>query len=280
MSAMAERPAVAAISRILVAVALAAALSAGAVPQARAGGAWARDPGSFYLKLGASSISASKLYDRTGTIVDTTRYSGLTLSLYGELGLAPGLAAMADLPFLRRQTLAGRTMSGIGDAAVMLKYSVSGGDWPVAFSLGVGIPTGDTLSVPPAGDGEIDGRFALHVSHASESGRTYISASGGYNLHGHGLNDELMGTLEGGWRPADPLWLTLALRMQKPVGKIVGSKISGYGVGEGVEFEAFGLGATWEAAPHLGLTVGFEGGFHAKNIPAGANLLAGISYSR
>lgn len=280
MSAPAERAALAGIARGVAAFSLAVSLWGGLALPARAGGAWVRDPGSFYLKLGASSISASKLYDRTGAIVDTTKYTGLTLSVYGELGLAPGLTGVAEFPILRRQTLAGRTVSGIGDAVVTLKYSVSDGDWPVALSLGLGLPTGDTLDFPPAGDGEIDGRFALHVSHSSESGRAYVSASGGYNLHSRGLNDELIGLLEGGWRAADPLWLTAALRIQKPAGTIIESKISGYGVGEGVEFEAFGLGATWEVVPHVGLTVGFEGGFHAKNIPAGANLLAGISYSR
>jgi len=293
---------------LAVSLMLLAGFSALASP-ARAGGAWVHPSGHGFAKFTLSSIAAHRYYSGSGDFVTGPYYSRLGVSFYGELGLGQGVEFTADLDGVSRSSFGGaKAATQPGDMHFGLKKSLLTGRWPVAVSLVGTVTTSSHGDYPTAAQlttaGNIfapEARFELptsdnvealtasfHVSRASADGRKYANFSAGYHWRGtrrsdpnrsEQLNDELRYDLDGGRELGTRWWLTLALRGRHPLGALDPANDGGVGYGEGVRYDAFGLGASYAVASHWSVDAGLEGAFEARNEVAAANLLLGISFS-
>jgi len=294
--------------RVAVALLLAGTALSCVTGPATGGGAWVHPSGRGYAKFTLSSIAAHHFYSGSGDIVSGPAYRRLGLSFYGELGLGRGLEFSADLDGVSRSSFGGATPStGVGDMHFGLKKSLLSGRWPAAVSLVGTVTTSNHGDYPSAaqlttpGDIQVaQSRFELptadnvraltasfHVSRGSADGRQYANLSAGYHWRGvrrsdanrtERLNDEFRYQLDGGRKLGSRWWLSLALRGRHPVGGLDPANDGGVGYGEGVRYDAFGLGASYAMAPHWSVDAGLEGAFEARNEVAGANLLLGISF--
>ena len=72
-----------------------------AVPNVARAGAWSPQPGSGYAKVWLKYLPGFSYADGEGESHDYGKYHELFLNAYGELGLAPGLAVSAHVPFFK-----------------------------------------------------------------------------------------------------------------------------------------------------------------------------------
>ena len=72
----------------------------------RAGGAWLKERGSGYAKLGFTTLGASTYYQFDGTKTDSLgQISTQTIQLYGEFGIADDIVAIVDIPVWKFNTV-------------------------------------------------------------------------------------------------------------------------------------------------------------------------------
>lgn len=190
---------------------------------------WTQPAGGHFIKADWSSFSSAEFATQDGEQVDAEKYTQHLLTLFSEFGLSDRLTLVAQGPLLRlQQYRTTRPATGMGDLRLDLKYRITSDRLPVSFSLGAEAPTGDPdkvayvtgspqLALPlPTGDGEWN--FWATLAASRSWGNTYLSGFGAANLRTanarfHFVNLYQAG-LEFGFRPSDPLWLSVKLRAQ------------------------------------------------------------------
>jgi len=263
--------------------------------EAVAGGGWVRKQNSYYLKASATWLTTDQFYTADGKKLSTAKFSTWSLDTYAEYGITDKLDAIIQFPFLKQSSFTTTTRaSGIGDLSVELKYGVKTNEWPVAFGLAIGVPTGDenaSASVKgtsgavvylPTGDGEWNYRLAIYSSHAFDAIPAYVSFDAGYNIRTEGFADDYTLGLQAGYkiRPdfgVQGIIKRLAL-VRDDGDRSVATRV---GIGEGVQYTSLGAGIFYEFAS--GYTLAFDY-FTAvgkiTNIYSGANMVFGISFER
>jgi len=272
---------------------------------ATAGGAWLKERGSGYAKLGFTTLGANAYYQFDGTQTDSLgKISTQTIQLYGEFGIADDIVAIVDIPVWKFNTVENfETVSGIGDPLMGFKTSILKGDWPVSGGILVGLPLGDPEGLTfnedstafrnlPTGDGELNAWVFAAVSHSFWPKPFYVSFEAGYNFRSIALREftarpEFDGgnftntyfvQLEGGYEPLEHLWIIARMRRLAPAGTPVEGRYAFFGLGEGVTYNAYFLGGVYTLDNGLGFSFDFSSAFGVKNIYAGANLVMGVSY--
>lgn len=172
------------------------ALSSPALP-ARAG-AWVKEPGAGYAKLGSATFVSDVAYDDDGVLVDSDPFvlRAQTLYLYGEVGIGPRLMVVGYVPWVastnQRQggdgggSIAFHTL-GVGDAQLSLQFGIvedaplvvsARGDIKLPLYEGAPSVQGRAAATPvpgfprsagafPAlGDGQVDATLSLLVGAA------------------------------------------------------------------------------------------------------------------
>lgn len=272
----------------------------------RAGGAWIKERGKGYTKAAVTTLGADRYYLADGALTDSLgTISTQTFQLYGEFGIADKIELIVNIPVWKINTTSDfETVSGIGDPLIGFKTSLVSGDWPVAGGLLVGIPLGDpigealSLNDPmgvrarqlPTGDGELDAWVFGVVSHSFWPDPVYVSFEAGYNFRSIAVRDFTSSfdggnftntyylQLEGGYEPLDRLWIIGRFRRYAPAGTPVEGRYAFFGLGEGVTYNAFFIGGVYTLESGLGFSLDFSSAFGVRNIYAGANIVAGVSY--
>jgi len=259
------------------------------------GGAWTRKQHSFYAKLGFTTLSTNQFHTKDGNKISTADFQTWSLNLYGEYGMFDRLTGIVKFPIARNARFeTTESKLGIGDLGLELKYGLlSEGSTPVAVGVGVELPTGDEngfgflkdgsggFVLLPTGDGEFNTRLNLYASHSFYPIPAYISIDGGYNFRTKNFTDEYAVGFQAGYKLAETVWLQANLRAIGPVGTsnldLIGSGIA-LGLGEGVQYTTYGLGAAYEFIPHWNISFDFFSAFgKITNIYSGVNLIFGIS---
>lgn len=256
-----------------------------------AGGAWIRTPGSWYAKLNATTLSSDVFYTSAGKRLETSNFSTQTIQLYGEYGIVPNLQTVVDIPVFKRAAFATSEASfGPGDATIELRYGLFTGDYPIAVGVGIELPIGEKQKLAaskvepgafinlPTGDGEWNSWLRGYASHSFFPVPAYISLDAGYNFRTLDFTNQYAVGIQGGYKLFDALWLNAALRRLATAGTPNPAVLSSIGIGEGVEYTSYSIGAAWEVVQHISITFDYLSAFGGiRNIYSGSNISMGIA---
>lgn len=269
-----------------------------------AGGGWIRERGSGYMKLGATTLSATNYHEADGSTSERFgKISTQTVFLYGEFGIAEDVEAIVQIPLFKANgSSIYNTVMGIGDIGLGARIPIVKKEWPVALGALLELPTGsaehyapasdgsDARENMPTGDGELNAWVFAAVSRSFFPFPGFATLSAGYNFRslavteftsqfdGGNLTNTYYVELEAGAEPWENVWFTGRFRRYAPAGTPVDGRFSFFGLGEFVEFNAWFLGAAYKFDSGLGISLDYSNAFSARAIYAGANIIAGISY--
>lgn len=252
--------------------------------QARAG-AWVREPGGWFLKLGVDSWVTDQRFDPAGRRVDYVlpspgapnddEYSSRAFRVYGEYGLAEGwtLAAGTSIESLRSRIAGVETRNtGFGDLRIEVERRLLAAPLAVTAIGGAKLPIGYDATASPAlgtGASDVGARLAVGASTA----RLYASAEAGYAFRGAEPANETVFALEAG----------VSVRRDVMIrGQLRGSMSGGtLGTPAGRSFDP-ALADSRILAGGAGLVLrgtALDLVFEAEHVLAGRNALAGTRYS-
>ncbi|MEQ8927273.1 MAG: hypothetical protein RLO81_15750 [Fulvivirga sp.] len=232
---------------------------------------WTMKKGEYFFKVNYTTGSSDKYFDINGIERTTAEFSQSNFGIYGEYGLTDKITLLTHGPSFRSQSFeTTETISGIADLPVGLKYKVLGGTIPLSIGLVVDIPLAkadnfasnteiaNTRVNLPTGDGEWNYRLTLAASHSFYPVPVYISAYSTYNYRTEyestSFNDQLIAGVEGGVNIADKVWLSLSIQFQDTFGD---PEVVDFVRGEGTEFTAINLSATYMITEQLGANATF-----------------------
>jgi hypothetical protein len=256
-------------------------------------GAWTRDQQSFYAKLSFTTLNSDQFHTKDGDKITTADFQTWSLNLYGEYGIINNLTAVVRFPFVRSAAFeTTESFTGIGDIGVGLKYRLVSGSTPIAVGLHFELPSGNEngsgalKDLPgasvrlPTGDGELNTRWDLYLSHSFYPTPAYASLDAGYNIRTEGFTDEYLIVLQGGYKFIPVMWAQASIKALGPVSTPDPALAGGaaLGFGEGVQYTAYSIGTAYEISPHLIVSFDIYSAFgRITNIYSGLNLVFGIA---
>jgi hypothetical protein len=283
------------------------------VPTLARAQAWTRDAGAGYVNVTVSGLSGTRLYNPDFTTSElATRYSQLTVGLYGEVGIIDRwLTLTLSSELLRRNALSeqGATF-GLGDAKLGLYSGLVTGPFRLTVGVDVGLPLGDNSPSAgpnadpeaeqiarslPTGDGELDFEPRVLFGHGFGGGawplQHYVVASVGYAVRTSAtvqgvrqpFADAFTYQLELGTKlpifPLDRIWITAKFFGVESFADNEDAAMGAVGLGNGVTFTSLGLGLNAEIYGGLGVLVQVDTAVRARSIIAAIPIRGGLSYN-
>ena len=195
-------------------------------------GAWTRDAGGWFLKLGIEQWETAQRFDLVGSRVDFIApeggfvtggdYRNQAFRAYAEYGITADWTVAAATALERVQTRGnGQTFerSGVSDLTLQLRRRLIAAPLVVSVLGEVKVPAGyDAARAPALGSGQADfgGRLAVGRS----LGDLYLTSEAGYRVRG-GRVDEIPFSLESGLTLLDEVLvrgeLSGAMSMRTPL---------------------------------------------------------------
>ena len=253
---------------------------------------WTRQKKTYFVKTSINLFNSSAYYNLDGEKLTTTEFRQQSLSLYGEYGITDRLTGIINFPMLKLNSYANTDVAvGIGDLKLEVKYALLRKNIPLSISVAPEFPTGsknnyaqNTTSADqinlPTGDGEFNVWTTLAASHSFYPVPAYVSVSTAYNYrtqyNGFSFRDQLKSNLEVGYKLLDVVWFNATLSAQTSIGvKPVGT--TEFIRGEGTEFTALGLGASYQFIK--GWSVALQGWGYSDLLFARKNIYSAPTYS-
>lgn len=276
------------------------------IGRARAGDAWNRDDGGYYLELGFSSMTADQQFDfgghQRGLLGDSSGFRDAqigvsSLRIYCEYGITGWLTAVVNTQYhvaVRRAVLiatgldATASASGLGDVWVGGEFRLIPGNGPVVASLTASwkIPSGSPHQDIPLGSGSADYEVSGAVGTGFALGVVtgYGEVTGGYRIRGL-ASDEIT------YLAALGINLGRSLILQATVDGIQsGADFAGAATSQdaGGAYPTFSeqtflrgtLGAIYTTNGGFDLNLGYGRQFLGRNTLASSTLLLGVSWKR
>jgi hypothetical protein len=250
---------------------------------------WSRDKMGLYAKLGYSYLNSDEYFNGDGLKFKTAKFTQQNLLLYAEYGITKRFTAIINFPYLRSNGFDGSpSVKGVGDMMVELKYGVIKGKFPLSLSVAPEFPTGNPYgraydkyggyTILPTGDGEFNVWTKTALSHSFYPLNLYASVYGGYNIRTMGFTNQYLLGAEIGYKFGKRLWTKIAVRKLGTAGKPNPVLLSAIGLGEGIEYNAYNLGLSYNVTKYISLTFDYSNGFgKLANIYGGNTYLVGIA---
>jgi hypothetical protein len=217
-------------------------------------GPWTREPGRWYVKLAQGLFRAEGFRDSSGAFVQDTTYTGLSTSLYGELGLIERLHGQLYLPFvvginefdrdapvrLATPCAEGRLASStsrrsLGDAQLAAQWHPALLAVPHAVRAVAKLPLYDLTQpggpcgplYPQPGDGQLDFDLWLSAGDSLAGGELFVFVEAGHRFRselylgedvGQRFGDTFLSFAQAGWRFGRGAFLMLNLNLALPYG--------------------------------------------------------------
>ncbi len=257
-------------------------------------GAWPKENGKAFFKLGQTIIVSDEFYTPEGTI-RTIKTAGVYItSLYGEYGLSDKLTAVAYVPVFFRNTINEQqfTLSpnveeadeanSFGDMNIGLQYGIlKKGPFVLSTSLILGVPTGQTdggdTQILQSGDGEFNQMLRLHAGYSFYPAPFYAAAYVGVNNRTKDFSEEFRLGLEAGagWKS----WF-FALKMDWVESFANGNAESSQtGIfSNNTEYISFGPEVGYQLGAGFGISASAFGAFKGQNILANPAYFVGLTY--
>lgn len=265
-----------------------------------AGGPWPQPKGKGYFKLSEWWTVFSEHYTDTG-LKDPNLTTGVfNTSIYAEYGLSDRLTTVVNVPFLSRNymnnlrsattneiIIAGEAINALGDVDLGLKFGLTRGKIPIALTLTVGIPTGETgggsLNALQTGDGEFNQMLQLDAGGGFNLGKLsgYLSGYVGVNNRTNGYSEELRFGLEAGLGLFNQrLWLSGRLNVVESFknGDTAETVTSTSLFANNSEFTSLGIEANLYVTKNIGISAGVAGALKGEVIAAAPSYTVGVFY--
>ncbi|GAB4429109.1 MAG: hypothetical protein OHK0011_11410 [Turneriella sp.] len=248
--------------------------------------AWVREKGQAMLGVGASYISANKVYDDAGKTSEIPRFTETALHLGGEYGITERFTAAAATSLLVLNTAedtalmsTGRNYTGIGDSLVSGRYLLYSGAVLLSAGLELGLPTGNKYAAIPAGDGEWSVLPRLSLAGGFNAGyQGFYLFSAAYHKRTVGYSDEVHAQAMTGARFG---WVTLilGLELRQSLKNGEAAALSNNPLYlNNASFATFAPGFVFHANEKLTLHLFYKGAMYVRNILGAPSLSAGVSY--
>ena len=261
-------------------------------------GAWTREAGQGFFKLGSRYVHATRYYGPAGDRLEIPTLQNFTQSFYGEYGLSGKLTVIAYLPFLQRITLnrvvfensgvesfPGDSKTGFADADFGIRYLLfRKGATVFSGEVNLGLPVGDHRQANAlyTGDGEFNQRLGLAIGHSFYPRAFYLSGFLGFNNRTGGFSDEWHYGAEAGYTFAGRA--TLILRATGVESLENGRSDSGDGnVGlfaNNQRYLAFGPELSVRISDSFGVSLGVEGATRARSVLSAPAFQVGFYLAR
>jgi hypothetical protein len=280
-------------------------LSVLALPAFANGGAWNRGRGSYYIRVGLVSVTASEEFDFNGDrqriFSDTTSFRdgqfGMTdISFYGELGITDWLTGTASTQYRvavrearYRETGRDTTLSSSGLADIWLGGRIrllpAGDPFAATVTLSFKVPTGSPYQSIPLGTGVLD--YELSVAGGTgftvgDSMQGYAQLSGGFRLR-NGRSNEFNYLLDAG------LNLTPVLLLQGVIDGVLSTSSFPSPPGNDPSVQLFvgdqsflrwNLGLIYSTADDMELSIGYGRQVAGRNTLASGSLSFGVAWKK
>ena len=287
---------------------LALAAAAAGAPRPAAANPWTRDMGRFFASLNVYHLAANRYYGPqlgAPSIELASTFSQTALSLYGEVGvISRWLTFSVDATLLRRSALAEQgATQGMGDLRLGLWSGLLTSPLRLTVGLLLGAPTGDDAPSAgdnaddkakliartlPTGDGEADLEPVLSLGYGFGGPGTrwplrhYALAEFGYWLRTAGFADAFDYRIELGFNLPYPiierLWVSFRINGVESFASQEEAAANFNGLGSGVTYTAWGLGAYVRIWRGLGAGFKFDGAFRARGLPAAPHFHFSLAY--
>lgn len=178
-------------------------------------GAWTREPGHLYAKLGGTFFwaSAPTPLGGRGGMAERADFRGEYYALYAEVGVGGGAQVALTLPYARNfNRFAGGAVhgrEGLADLGLALGYGLRRGPWAVSFSASGFLPLyrrldevaeGEPLPLAPElGDARYDLAFTVTLGRSLWPAPAWIEVDLGHRLRLGELAGGLAGAVRGGY---------------------------------------------------------------------------------
>jgi hypothetical protein len=186
-------------------------LALACTPRMAGAGAWTREPGGWFLKLGYDRLFTDERFDETGERVpfvapqpgfpNESEFRSQALRLYAEYGLTERWTVVGGASLQALETEAPGVLdenAGFSDVTLQLKRLLWAGPVVVSVLGESRLPGGyDVDRAPALGSGAADVGARLAVGASNRA--LYASAEGGYVVRGGGFADEVPFAIEAGW---------------------------------------------------------------------------------
>lgn len=265
-----------------------------------AGGPWPQPKGKGYFKLSEWWTVFSEHYTDTG-LKDPNLTTGVfNTSIYAEYGLTNRLTTVINVPFLSRNymnnlrsattdeiLINGEAINTFGDIDLGLKFGLTKGKIPIALTLTLGVPTGETgggsLNALQTGDGEFNQMLQIDAGGGFNLGElsAYLSGFVGVNNRTNGYSEELRFGLEAGLGLFEQkLWLSGRLNIVESFknGDTAETITSTSLFANNSEFTSIGLEANLYVTKNIGVSAGVAGAVRGEIIAAAPSYTVGIFY--
>ena len=253
---------------------------------------WTRPKNTYFVKTSINLFNSSTYYNLDGEKLTTTEFRQQALTLYGEYGITDRLTGIINFPMIKLNSYVNTEVAaGIGDLKLEVKYALLRKNIPLTISVAPELPTGsknnyaqNTTSTDqinlPTGDGEFNVWTTLAASHSFYPVPAYISISTAYNFrtqyNGFSFRDQSKSNLEVGYKLLDAVWFNATLSAQTSIGAKP-SSITEFIRGEGTEFTALGIGASYEFVK--GWSVALQGWGYSDLLFSRKNIYSAPTYS-
>jgi hypothetical protein len=259
---------------------------------------WVKQKGKYFTKLDYTTLKSKNYYNPLGEKLTTNAFVQNSFNFYGEYGLNDKFTLVANMPLLRTNSFeTTEKVSGIGDVKLDLRYGILQNSIPIAFSLGVEVPTGKnnafakSLDDPnstinlPIGDGEFNINSSVAISKSIGIG--YISAFGLYNYRttyqSLKFRDLYQFGVELGVNPLKNLWLNGKIRGQFSTGESNFPSL-GFVRGDATTYTITSFEAFYKFTDKIGVSFTYLTGGSSisklKNIYASPYFSMGIVYEK
>ncbi len=233
-----------------------------------------------------TTLRTTQLATPDGTDVVIPRFARQEIVVSGSYAATDRVVILAAATVLAHTSIqAFDSAGGIGDLRFGAQVSLGQlGPWALAVRGIAQAPTGDAglgFGLLPTGTGAWEGDTVFSIGRPLAA-RLFVFGEAGYHVRGAGLRDSFVFNSQLGVSATSRLTLGWNLRGVQPfdTGPIGTTLASPSGLGDGVTFIAYGPSAALRLNGAWSLLGGIDGGFHTKNLAAGAAYHAGLVYAR
>ena len=271
--------------------------------QVKAGGPWPQAAGNGFFKLSEWWIIFDQHYTDAGRTDPNVTTGIFNTSFYGEYGFTDRLTGIVNAPLFSRNYMnnlvssttgdviqPGEGLNSIGDIDISVKYGLTapGNRFPLAVTLTLGLPTGQTAGGSQGnlqtGDGEFnqmiqfDGGTSFRIGRSTNS---YVSGYVGFNHRTQGFSEEFRYGVEWGIElMPSKFWLIGRLNTVESFknGDTAESTTSTSIFANNTEFSSVALEANYYLSNRWGVSASVAGAFRGEIIAAAPSYSFGIFY--
>jgi len=249
-------------------------------------GPWGPGDESLYVKLSYGYLATDELATPDGATHEIPDYRRQEGALFLAYGVSDRVTALLEAPLYRRSSIegfdeaAGAGDLGIGGQLELLRR----GRFVLAALASVQAPTGDEAKgggLLPTGTGVWEGESVLSGGTTFLDGRGLAYLEAGYRIRGGELRDAAVAEAHVEGRLGERLTLGLHLSAVRPLGGDRDTPAgSASGLGDGVQYLAYGPVAAIELPRGLSLHLELEDTTAVQNVATGLTARIGISLRR